>query len=75
MGMNMLSKVRQALWYSTDCSWLGYDAVKKCGLGWDGMGWVGLGLSLNRTKGKDSRVRLRTNLSITCCAIKGKENI
>ena len=32
------------------------------------------GLSLNRTNGKDSRVRLRTNfLSITCCAIKGKE--
>ena len=33
-----------------------------------------LGLCLNRTNGKDSRVRLRTNfLSITCCAIKGKE--
>ena len=32
------------------------------------------GLCLNRTNGKDSRVRLRTNfLSITCCAIKGKE--
>ena len=32
------------------------------------------GLSLNRTNGKDSRVRMRTNfLSITCCAIKHKE--
>ena len=31
-------------------------------------------VSLNRTNGKDSRVRLRTNfLSITCCTIKGKE--
>ena len=31
-------------------------------------------LSLNRTNGKDSRVRLRTNfLSITCCTIKRKE--
>ena len=26
-----------------------------------------------RTNGKDSRVRLRTNLSITCCAIKVKQ--
>ena len=33
-------------------------------------------VSLNRTNGKDSRVRLRTNfLSITCCAIKRKENM
>ena len=32
------------------------------------------GLRLNCTNGKDSHVRLRTNfLSITCCAIKGKE--
>ena len=32
------------------------------------------GLCLNLTNGKDSCVRLRTNfLSITCCAIKGKE--
>ena len=31
-------------------------------------------LCLNRTNGKDSRVRLRTNfLSITCCAMKRKE--
>ena len=31
-------------------------------------------LCLNRTNRKDSHVRLRTNfLSITCCAMKGKE--
>ena len=36
--------------------------------------WSLQGLSLNRTSGKDSRVRLRTNfLSITCCTIKCKE--
>ena len=37
--------------------------------------WI-WGLCLNRTNGKDSRARLRTNfLSITCCGIKGKEII
>ena len=39
-------------------------------LQWNASPW----LSLNRTNGSDNRVRLRTNfLSITCCAIKGKE--